>query len=111
MEWIAKHHWTKVEDMGKLSHYLSTGLVIPIWCPQNSLVVMGGSFPENMIHWTDRRSDMLRVTTEFGLGKVDQDLRMMHSHKAMQTYLEKAPIKRLATDQVCAHLQVHCQPP
>ena len=69
-------------------HYLSTELVIPIWCPQNSLFVMGGSYQENMVHWTDRRLDMLMVTTDEGLGQVEQHLRNMHSHKVAQTYLD-----------------------
>ena len=36
---------------------------------------------------------MLMVTTEEGLGNVnvEQHLRMMHSHTAVQTYLEKSP--------------------
>ena len=49
-EWVANHHWTKSSDKGKMAHYLSKGLVIPIWRPQRSLVVTGGSFQENMVH-------------------------------------------------------------
>ena len=52
---------------------------------------MGSSLQESMIHWTDRISEMLMVTTEKVRGEVEQHLRMMHSHEAAQTYLEKNP--------------------
>ena len=42
MAWIVENHWCRTSDQGNLSHYLHSGLVLPIWCPQNSLVVMGG---------------------------------------------------------------------
>jgi hypothetical protein len=48
----SKYYSTKAEK-GKLSFLWFQRHCDP--CPQNSLVVMGGSFQENMVHGTDRR--------------------------------------------------------
>ena len=55
IEWVYTKYCSRTADKGKLSVYCLKGLVIPVCCPPNSLVVMGGSFQENMVHWTDKR--------------------------------------------------------
>ena len=86
--------------------------MIPVYCPQHSLFVMGGSFQENMVHLAESRLDLLMVSTEEGPRELEaQDLgymRAMLQHDVVQTYLEKNPHRRRDTNQVT--FQVHCQP-
>ena len=86
IDWVTQNYWCKSADRGKIAHYVANKLVIPIWCPQNSLFIMGGSFQQNMVRWTDRRSEMLMVTTEEGLhnSNVAPHLKCMHSHEPLQ---------------------------
>ena len=65
--------------------------MIPVWCPQNSLVLIGCLFHENMVHWADKRSEMLMWRTEGGLGAVEEHLRVMRTHEVVQTFLDKNP--------------------
>ena len=55
-------------------------------------------------------SDMLMVRTEEGLTNVEQHLRMLHPHMAVQTYLEKNPPSASPPIRCVLTFQVHCQP-
>ena len=45
IDWIKARWSRKTADNGKLRYYAEENLVIPVWCPQNSVLVMGGTFP------------------------------------------------------------------
>ena len=60
IKWIHERFQSKSADKGILAFYLQKDCVVPIWAPANSIIVMGGTFQENMIHWTDRRKDLLK---------------------------------------------------
>ena len=55
IDWIKARWSRKTEDSGKLHYYAEEHLVIPAWCPQNSVLVMGGTFQQHMCHWTEKR--------------------------------------------------------
>ena len=54
IDWIKARWNRKTADNGKLRYYAEEKLVIPIWCPQNRVLVMGGTFQQNMCHWTEK---------------------------------------------------------
>ncbi|MFM7988936.1 MAG: hypothetical protein ACKPKO_57450, partial [Candidatus Fonsibacter sp.] len=68
IEWAQAHCWCESGDVGNIATDVKYGAVIPIWCPQNSLFITRGSFQQNMVRWTDRRHDMLNLTSENKIG-------------------------------------------
>jgi hypothetical protein len=59
IDWIHQKFEGRSADKGKLAFYLQKDCVVPIWVPANSIIVMGGTFQENMIHWTDIKGENL----------------------------------------------------
>jgi hypothetical protein len=46
IDWIKARWGRKTADNGKLRCYAEENPVIPVWCPQNSVLVMGGTFQQ-----------------------------------------------------------------
>ena len=91
IEAVHQKYGCKSADKGKLKTYLANNLVLPVRCQPNSLIVMGGTFQENMIHWTDSRQEMLKLLSPGGLGQCDDHLRVMHDHPVVVDYLTQNP--------------------
>ena len=72
IDWMMARWNRKTADNGKLRYYAEENLVIPVWCPQNSVLVMGGTFQENMCQWTEKREDMLKLAAN-PLHQIDLD--------------------------------------
>jgi hypothetical protein len=92
MDWLWNRLSHKKADTGKQAMHLSNGCIVPIWAPENSIIVMGGTFQENMIHWTEARKDILAAAA--GRGSVSGALSAMSKHQAVIDYAQRNPSNR-----------------
>ena len=108
---------------GKLTTHLQHKCVVPIWAPENSVIVMGGTFQENMLHWTHTRAELLQACAGQA-GNPDTNLQEFAQGLVLHMYAKSAekqvPVRQTLTfryiinhDPMCilAWPQGHPPPP
>ena len=63
--------------------------VVPIWAPENSIIVMGGTFQENMLHWTYKHAELLQACGGKP-GNLDTNLQEFAQDLVLRMYAQSA---------------------
>ena len=77
---------------GKLTTHLQHKCVVPIWAPETSVIVMGGTFQENMPHWTYKHAELLQACAG-KTGNLDTNLQEFAQDLVLHMYAQSAENK------------------
>ncbi len=111
------------QNYGKLRYYLDLGMVLPVYAPEGSMIVMGGSFQREMVHWTHSHRELRQayecVTKQIPDITLDENLLRLPDHPAVVEYLksgkacpDERTVPQLVTvcrSQSSRSLLAHCQ--